>query len=153
MSHYILDKAYATETGDLRAYLAVVQGQGAHWCRLPGKEGGTLLGATLHSQDRVGGHVAVRKAGIARVEAGGAIAVGQPVKVDEHGRVVGMAPWKIRREPPWNGPEAVVQAEAREGTDERFTGSFVECLGYAETEAKRTGDIVEVFISMHQRLE
>ena len=81
MANYILDKAYAIdETSGVGAYLAVVQGTNAGQAKLPGAaNAGKILGVTVHSQSLQGANVAVRKAGIARVTAAGAITVGAPV--------------------------------------------------------------------------
>lgn len=127
MSSYILDKAYAIEdSGGVGAYRAVVQGTNAGEAALPGAaNAGKILGATVHSQSRQGGHVAVRKAGIARVVAGGAIALGDPVNI--------------------NGTGGKVKA-----IDETV-GTTVQCLGFAETAASADGDIIEIFISIHER--
>lgn len=127
MSHYILDKAYAIdEPAGVEAYRVVVQGAQAGQANLPAAANdGSMLGVTVHSQSRQSGHVAVRKAGIARVTAASAIAVGAPVNIaDAAGKV-----------------KAVDEA----------TGTTVQCLGFAETPATADGDILEVFIQLHER--
>ena len=128
MSHYILDKAYkVNETSGVEAYRAVVQGTSAGECAYPGaSNAGSILGTTVHTQSRQNASVAVRKAGIAKVVAASAISVGDPVNVaDTSGRV--------------------------KAVDET-TGAAVNCLGFAETAASAEGDIVEVFISLHERI-
>lgn len=127
MSSYILDKAYAIdEANGVGAYRAVVQGTDAGECKLPGAaNAGAILGVTVHSQSRQGANVAVRKAGIARVAAAAAIGVGAPVNIA--------------------GATGKVKA-----IDET-TGTKVQCLGFAETAAGADGDVIEVFLSMHER--
>lgn len=127
MSSYILDKAYAiTDSSGVGAYRVVVQGTNAGEAKLPAAaNAGKILGVTVHSQSRQGGHVAVRKAGIARVTAGGAITVGAPVNI--------------------NGTGGDVKAISES------TGTKVQCLGFAETAAAANGDVIEVFISIHER--
>ena len=127
MSHYILDKAYsADEVGGIEAHRVVVQGANAGEAELPGgANAGAILGVTMHAQSEAGGNVAVRKAGIARVMAAGAIAVGAPVNtagVDGKVKAIDEAP-----------------------------GTAIACLGFAETAAAADGDLVEVFISLHER--
>jgi len=127
MSHYILDKAYSIdEPAGVEAYRVVVQGTETGQANLPAAaNAGALLGVTVHSQSRQGGHVAVRKAGIARVTAASAIAVGAPVNVaDATGKVKAI---------------------------DESTGTAVQCLGFAETLATGDGDIMEVFIQLHER--
>ena len=127
MSSYILDKAYAIdESSGVGAYRVVVQGTNAGEAKLPaGANAAKILGVTVHSQTRQGGHVAVRKAGIARVTAAGVIAVGAPVNID--------------------GATGKVKA-----IDET-TGTAIDCLGFAETAAAADGDVIELFISIHER--
>lgn len=127
MTSYILDKAYAIdEANGVEAYRAVVQGTNAGEAKLPAAaNAGKLLGVTVHSQSRKAGHVAVRKAGIARVVAAGAIAVGAPVNI--------------------NGTAGKVKA-----IDET-AGTSIECLGFAETAAGADGDVIDIFISIHER--
>jgi len=67
----------------------------------------------------------VRKAGIARVEAAGAISLGVPVNVA--------------------GTSGKVKA-----IDET-TGTKINCVGFAETAASTDGDLIEVFLSFHER--
>jgi hypothetical protein len=127
MSSYILDKAYSIdESSGVGAYRVLVQGDNPGEAKLPGSaNAGAILGVTVHSQSRQGGHVAVRKAGIARVVAAGAISAGEPVNVaGTSGKV-----------------KAIDETE----------GTAIECLGFAETAAGADGDIIEVFISLHQR--
>ena len=127
MSSYILDKAYSIqESSGVGAYRAVVQGTNAGEALLPSAANdGAILGLTVHSQTRQGGHVAVRKAGIARAVAAGAISVGAPVNV--------------------SGTAGDVKAI------NETTGTTIQCLGFAETAASAAGDIIEVFISIHER--
>ena len=128
MSSYILDKAYSIdEPSGVGAYRAVVQGTNAGEAKLPtAGNGAKVLGVTVHSQTREGGHVAVRKAGIARVMAAGAISLGDPVNI--------------------SGSSGKVKA-INEALDTK-----INCLGFAETAAAADGDIIEVFISIHERI-
>lgn len=127
MPNYILDKAYAIEETDgIGAYLVAVQGTQAGGAKLPGApNAGAILGVTTHSQILQGCNVAIRKAGIAQVKAAGQIALGAPVNVA--------------------GTSGKVKA-----IDEA-TGTAVNCLGFAETAAAADGDVIEVFISLHER--
>jgi len=127
MASYILDKAYeVTDTGGVSAHRVVVQGTNAGECALPGAaNAGKILGATVHSQSLEGQNVAVRKAGIARVEAAGAIALGDAVNVA--------------------GTSGKVKAI------NETTGTKINCVGFAETAASADGDVIEVFLSLHER--
>ena len=127
MANYILDKAYATaDSAGVGAYLVVVQGTNAGQAKLPtAANAGSILGVTVHSQTIQGSNVAVRKAGIARVTASGQIAVGVPVNVA--------------------GSSGKVKAIAE------TAGTKIACLGFAETAAGADGDVIEVFISIHER--
>ena len=90
MSSYILDKAYAIdETSGVSAYRVLVQGTSAGEAKLPAaSNAGKILGVSVHSQSLAKANVAVRKAGIAKVVAAGAIALGAPVNVaDATGKV------------------------------------------------------------------
>jgi len=127
MPIYLMDKAYRiTSTGGTGANRVVVQGASAGECSLPAApNAGAILGVTMHTQSTPGRSVSVRKAGIAEVVAGGVIAVGAPVNI--HGNT-----GKVK---------AVSEAP----------GSKVNCLGFAETAAAADGDIIEVFLSIHER--
>jgi len=127
MSHYILDKAYKiTDSAGVSAGLVVVQGTNAGECKLPAAaNAGAILGITVHGQSLQNQNVAVRKAGIARVVAAGEIALGAPVNVA--------------------GTSGKVKAISE------TTGTKVNCVGFAETAASDDGDILEVFISLHER--
>lgn len=126
MAHYILDKAYTvTEADGVDACRIVVQGTSAGEAALPSASNpASILGVTVHAQPNVNRTVAVRKAGIARVIAAGAIDAGAAVNSSDDGK-----------------------AKAIDET----TGTKVNCLGFAETAASAAGDIIEVFISLHQR--
>lgn len=127
MSIHILDKAYTiTEEIGVAAGRVVVAGTNPGECALPGAaNAGAILGVTTASQSREGASVPVRKAGIALVAAAGEIAYGAPVNVD--------------------GASGKVKA-----IDET-AGTKINCLGFAETSAAVDGDLIEVFISIHQR--
>jgi len=127
MANYILDKAYAiTDASGVGAYLAVVQATNAGQAKLPAAaNAGAILGVTVHSQSLKDANVAVRKAGIARVTAAGAISVGAPVNVA--------------------GTSGKVKAIAE------TAGTKINCLGFAETAAGADGDVIEVFIALHER--
>ncbi|MCX7718803.1 MAG: DUF2190 family protein [Candidatus Sumerlaeaceae bacterium] len=127
MPIYLMDKTYrvATPSG-VAANRVVVQGPLAGDCALPAEaNAGAILGVTVHAQPSAGRSVSVRKAGIAEVTAAGPIPAGAPVNIaDAAGRV------KAVNEP----------ADTR-----------VQCLGFAETRAAAAGDIIDVFISIHER--
>jgi len=127
MSHYILDKAYKiTDSGGVASARVVVQGTNAGECKAPAAaNAGAILGATVHSQSLQNQNVAVRKAGIARVTAAGAISVGAPVNIA--------------------GTTGKVKAISE------TAGTKINCLGFAETAASDDGDIIDVFISLHER--
>ncbi|MFW6303053.1 MAG: hypothetical protein ACOC2L_00405 [Candidatus Sumerlaeota bacterium] len=127
MSHYILDKAYrVSDVGGVGAALVVVQGTNAGECALPSAANADgILGVTVHAQSLQRQNVAVRKAGIARVVAAGAVNVGDPVHVA--------------------GASGKVQAVSTDAS------GLAKCLGFAETAAAGDGDIMEVFISLHER--
>ena len=127
MAHYILDKAYKiTDSGGVSANRVVVQGTNAGECKLPAAENADgILGVSVHAQSLQNQNVSVRKAGIARVVAASAISVGDPVNVaDTAGKVQAIT----------------VDASGK-----------AHCLGFAETAAADDGDIIEVFITLHER--
>ena len=104
----------------------VVQGTNAGECKLPAAANeAKILGVTVQSQSRQNKSVAVRKAGIAEVIAAGAITVGSPVNI----------------------AGSTGKAKAISET----AGTKINCLGFAETAASADGDIIEVFISLHER--
>ena len=127
MPSYILDKAYkVTDANGVDANLVVVQGTNAGESALPGAaNAGAILGVTMHSQSLQNKNVSVRKAGIASVVAAGAISVGVPVNVA--------------------GTSGKVKA-----IDET-SGTKINCVGFAETAASADGDIIDVFLSLHER--
>lgn len=131
MPHYILDKAYTVnQSGGIPAHRAVVQAAAPGECKLPtgaGAGGGLPLGVSTHAQPTNGRAVAVRKAGVALVEAAEAITPGQPLEIaDTGGRV---RPVSIS------------------------AGEFAWTLGFAETGASAAGDLVEVFLSIHRHVD
>lgn len=127
MAHYILDKAYkVAEAAGVEAYRAVAYGTSAGECMYPAATNAdSILGVTTHSQSLQNQNVSVRKAGIARVTAAGAIAIGNAVRVAGTG-----------------GKVEAITIDA---------SGIAHCLGFAETAAVANGDIIEVFISIHQR--
>jgi len=127
MSNYILDKAYTVaQSGGVPAFRVVVQGTNAGECVLPSAQNGDqILGVTVHAQDQ-NRNVAVRKAGVARVEAAGPVAVGLPVNVA--------------------GNTGKIKSIANE-----TQGVKVKVLGFAETASLADGDVIEVFIALHER--
>ncbi len=127
MPIYLMDKAYRITTGGgVAANRVVVQGSAAGECILPGGANATsILGVTVHGQSTSGRNVSVRKAGIAEVVASGAILAGAPVNI--HGTT-----GKVK---------AITEA----------SGTKVNVIGFAETPASADGDVIEVFISIHQR--
>ncbi len=127
MPIYLMDKAYRVATpGGVSANRVVVQGARVGECAVPGAaNAGAILGVTMHSQSQPGRAVAVRKAGIAEVVASAPIAVGSPVNVA--------------------GASGKVKAV------NETAGTRVNCIGFAETAAAADGDIVEVFLAIHER--
>lgn len=126
MPYYLFDKAYrVAESAGVPAHRVVVQSSVEGDCVMPSGEGvGAILGITVHSQPEAGRRVTVRKAGIAEATAAAQISPGTPLMVaDATGRV-----------------KPVVSAG----------GGPVNCIGFAESGAAAAGDLVEVFISLHQ---
>ena len=141
MSNYTMDKVYSiTDINGIGAYLVVVQGPNAGECRLPYEANGDkILGVTVYSQSMHGGYVAVRKAGIARVVAEGKIELGEPVIVAGiTGRVI-------------QCPKTRQEAIDKGFFDDSEPMSKFNVLGFAEIAASADGDVIEVFISIHQR--
>ncbi len=127
MAIYLMDKTYRiTTSGGVASARAVVAGVTTGQCALPAvANAGKILGVTVTSQPELGRGVSVRKAGIVDVVAAGAVSVGSPVNIaDATGRV------KMVNE---------------------TAGTKVQCLGFAETGASSAGDVIEVFISVHER--
>lgn len=127
MGIYLMDKSYRiTNAGGAVSMRALVAGSITGQCTLPSvSNAGKLLGVSVTSQTEVGSAISVRKAGVAEVTAAGAIAVGDAVNVaDTSGRV-----------------KAINET----------AGTKVQCLGFAETPAVSAGDIIQVFISIHER--
>ncbi len=127
MAIYVMDKTYRiSTTGGVSSASVVVSGGEAGDCALPAAaNAGNILGIAVTSQSESGRAVSVRKAGTAEVVAAGAIAAGDPVNIaDTSGRV-----------------KAINEAAATK----------VQCVGFAETSATAAGDIIEVFISIHER--
>lgn len=148
MSVYILNKAYSIDEQEgVGMYKCVVNGDNPGDCKLPpaGIHNKTFLGITTHSQQCRGTNVAVRKAGIAKVMASGKIRLGAPVMmaVDGSGKVVEII------EPAFNDQLHGAWLVFNFLDDDQC---MVECIGFAETPAEKDGDIIKVFISMHQRL-
>lgn len=127
MSSYILDKAYAIdEVAGIGAYRVVIAGTNAGEAKLPAAANSAkVLGVTTHGQTLQGANVAVRKAGIARCIAAGAITVGAPVNVAGS-----------------SGKVKVISEGA---------GTKVNCIGFAETAAAADGDLVEIYLQLHER--
>ncbi|MGB9691988.1 MAG: capsid cement protein [Candidatus Sumerlaeaceae bacterium] len=127
MPIHVLDKAYrVATTNGVAANRVVVAGPLSGECSLPASENApNLLGVTVHAQPEAGRMVTVRKVGIAEVAAAGAIPLGAPViAADATGKV-----------------------KAATGA----AGTKVNVLGFAETAAIQNGDLIEVFLSIHQR--
>ena len=126
MPVHVLDKAYTIATANgVAANRVVVAGPTAGQCALPAAENASgLLGVTVHSQPNSGRAVTVRKIGIAEVAAAGPIALGAPV-------IAAGSSGKVK---------------AASGS----AGTKINVLGFAETPAGSDGDIIEVFLSIHQ---
>lgn len=127
MPIHILDKAYRVAAPNgIGAYRVVVHGPLAGECTLPAADNAAgLAGVTVHAQPNAGRTVAVRKVGIAEVAAAGPIPLGAPVIAA-------------------GGSGKVKAATGAPGTR-------VNVLGFAETVAVQDGDIIEVFLSIHER--
>jgi hypothetical protein len=127
MPIHLLDKTYKiVSPNGVGAGRVVVQGPLPGECILPAADNAAgLLGITLHSQSSEGRAVTVRKAGIAEVVAAGTIPAGAPVIAA-------------------GGTGKVKLATGSPGTK-------LNCLGFAETRAVADGDIIVVFISIHER--
>jgi hypothetical protein len=124
---HILDKAYkGVDLVPLPANRAVVAGSNPGEAKLPANANdGLILGITVGDQATSDGFVAIRKAGIALVEAGGAISAGEPLNIaGTSGRVKAIS---------------------------ETSGTAINCIGFAESDASVAGDLVEVFISIHER--
>lgn len=124
----ILDKAYkGTGVSLIPAHRVVVAGTNPGEAALPAAaNAAAILGATTQAQPVAGASVAVRKAGVALIEAAGAIGLGAPVNVA--------------------GTSGRVKA-IDESADTK-----VNCVGFAETTAAEAGDLVEVFLAPHERI-
>ena len=153
MSDYIplffLDKAYKiTNDGGVSAGMVVVQGANAGECELPSAaNAGAILGVTVDCQSLQNQNVTVRKAGIARVVAAGPIFVGDPINI--------AAPEETPLLCSCCGQQAHGEAKLIGGKVKRIDelpGTKINCLGFAETAASDDGDVIEVFISLHQRI-
>ena len=152
MSYYVLDKAYKiTDAAGVSAGLVVVQGTHAGECQIPAEaNAGAILGVTVHGQSLQNQDVVVRKAGIVRVVAAGPIFPGEPVNV---------AAQEVKQEFPEPCPACGTPSAWPPKTiavkikriDEP-AGTKINCLGFAETAASEDGDILDVFISLHQRI-
>jgi len=148
MFHYILDKAYKImDCGGVWGGLVVVQGTNPGECKLPETaNAGAILGVTVHGQSRQNQNVAVRKAGIARVVAAGPIFTGDPVNVAAGAAANSGSCSEC-------GAPLVVPTVmwGRVKRIDELPGTKINCLGFAETAASDDGDILEVFISLHER--
>jgi hypothetical protein len=127
MPHYILDKPYKTTAAEgIGASLVVVHGALTGECALPLVENaGSILGVTVDPQHQQNQRVSIRKAGIALVVAAGPIGHGDPVNVAGN-----------------SGKVQTITVDA---------SGKANCLGFAETAAVADGDIINVFISLHER--
>ena len=130
MAYYLFDKAYRVaeaQTNGVSANRVVVQSGLEGDCKLPdAANAGALLGITMHGQITPGRRVTVRKGGTAECVAAATISPGTPLMVaDASGRV-----------------KPVVGA----------TGTQINCIGFAESGASAAGDVVEVFLCIHQRV-
>lgn len=128
MALYLLDKAYrVAKPYSIAANRVVVAAPETGECKLPsGPNDGRILGITATAQPESGRRISVRKAGTIDVLAAGPIPYGAPVIVaDIQGRIKAINP---------------------------LDSGVFECVGFAETTAQGTNDMVEVFVSIHQRV-
>lgn len=127
MAIYLMDKTYRNITsGGIPSARVVVAGNITGQCRLPSAaNAGNILGVTVTSQAELGRGISVRKAGIASVVAAGPVAAGVPVTIaDATGRVKGIT---------------------------ETAGTRVQCVGFSESAATQAGDLIDVFLSIHER--
>lgn len=127
MAIYLMDKTYRSITsGGIPSARVVVAGTVTGQCQLPSAANATkILGVTVTSQAELGRGISVRKAGIASVVAAAPVAAGVPVNIaDATGRVKGIT---------------------------EAAGTRVQCVGFAESAAVQAGDLIDVFISIHER--
>jgi hypothetical protein len=125
---HIFDRAYkGVDLTPIPAGRVVVAGSNPGEAQLPGAaNAGAILGVTMQSQPASETVIAVRKAGVALVEAAGAITLGAPVNIaGTTGRV-----------------KAISES----------ANTKINCVGFAETAAAEAGDLIEVFISLHERI-
>ncbi len=127
MPNYVLDKAYRVGSPNgVGAQRVVVHGPLTGECQLPAAENsGGLVGVTVHAQATQGRAVTVRRLGIAEVVAAGPIALGAPV-------IAAGSSGKVK---------------AASGAP----GTRVNVLGFAESAASQDGDVIDVFLAIHER--
>lgn len=123
---YVLDKTYAIDTtGGVATYTAVVPGSTDGHCALPGGANQLCLGITQESQPNKGENVAVRKYGISRAIAAGAISAGQYVEI----------------------ANAQGQLQASNLTTVPGSATLHNIVGIAESSTTNAGDIFFVFLT------
>jgi hypothetical protein len=127
MGIYLLDKAYRHGgTGTIHAGRVVVAATDPGTCKLPaGSNAGAILGITMSGQTQVGRAITVRKAGVATAMAAGSISYGAPVAI------------------------AGTTGKVRAIND--TAGTKVQCVGFAETASSGDGELIEIFVSIHER--
>jgi hypothetical protein len=139
VASYILDRNFRAEEGLLSQYLVVEPGRKAGTgaedgsCRAVREDNPPVaLGVTVYGQYEQDGWVGVRMAGVARCYADSPVKYGEWVVALKGGRVMSAAVFDR------------LQYEQGRVTE-------INCLGFAVTQAKDAGDIVEVFIAQCQR--
>ena len=127
MSHYVLDMTYTLSGSTIVRRSAVVRASNyGNDVSLPTATNATKFAGIAMTSQAIGGRaLTVRKLGVAEAIAAGAIAAGAPLNIaDGNGRV-----------------KALNEA----------AGTKVECIGFAESSATTTGDIIKIYICPHQR--
>jgi phage tail sheath gpL-like len=120
---YILDKTYReTDAAGVGVYCAVVQGTSDGDCKLPTAANQYAVGITQEAQPKQNENVQVRKAGISRAIAHGAISAGQPVEIASSA--------------------GDLQAASLSGSG----STLHHVVGFAESSATNAGDYLFVFL-------
>jgi hypothetical protein len=128
-STYVLDKAYTIDdAAGVGQYLCVVRGAADGGCKKPGGANAAgFCGITQEAQSKQNKGVAVRKLGISRAIASGAITQGDRVNIA--------------------GVSGKVQSCEATVTHAPGTAAVTEVIGVAETTSVNDGDTIYVFIT------
>ncbi len=122
---YVLDKTYSIDSaGGVNTFTAVAAGSADGHCALPSGANKVCLGITQENQTTQGENVVVRKYGISRAVAAGAIAAGDYVEI----------------------ANAQGQLQASDLTTVPGTATLHNVVGIAESSATQAGDVFFVFL-------